>query len=313
MDYTLRQLQMLVMISETGSLSRTAAALNLSQPAVSIQIKNLQQHFDIPLTEVIGRKLFLTEFGYDIAESAKSILKEIENIESKGSAYKGQLSGRLKITIVSTGKYVMPYFLVDFIHKNPKVSLQMDVTNKATVVESLSNNDADFSLVSFYPGKMKFEKIALMPNQLFLIAASSIHKTTKRFNPRWLEETPLIYREEGSGTRQAMESYIQQHNVRVKKSVELTSNEAVKQAVIAGLGYSIMPLIGIRQELNNGSLKIINAPHTPIESMWNLIWTSKKKLSPVAKAYLDYIRNNKTRIIKEKFAWLDQFSKERND
>ena len=120
----------------------------------------------------------------------------------------------------------------------------------------------------------------------------------------------MIYREEGSGTREAMESYIQRHNIKVRKSIELTSNEAVKQAVIAGLGYSIMPLIGIRQELDNGSLKIINAPHLPIESMWNLIWTSQKNLSPVAKKYLDYIKENKDAIITKKFAWMKQFSNE---
>lgn len=307
MKYTLHQLQVFLKITQTKSITKAAEELHLTQPAVSIQLKNFQNQFDIPLTEVIGRKLYVTEFGHEVAVSAEKILNEVYAINYKTLAHKGQLTGKLKISIVSTAKYVMPYFLTDFMHEHPGIDLLMDVTNKAKVIESLENNEVDFSLVSVLPEKLPIENVELMQNRLYLVGNSEKKFEKKTYDNHIFEELPLIYRENGSGTRYTMEKYINQNSIPVRKKMELTSNEAVKQAVIAGLGYSIMPLIGIKNELNLGSLQIIPVKGFPIKSVWNLIWLKNKNFSPVAMAYLNCIKQDKSNIIREKFSWFDSF------
>jgi DNA-binding transcriptional LysR family regulator len=272
MDYTFNQLRIFLKVTQTKSITKAAEELHLTQPAVSIQLRNFQNQFVIPLTEVIGRKLYVTDFGMEIAIAAENILNEVYAINYKTLSYKGKVTGRLKLSIVSTGEYVMPYFVSEFIKKNEGVELQMDVTNKLKVVESLEKNEVDFSLVSVLPINLQTDKVELIENKLFLVGNSEQHFNKKPYDKNIFKTLPLIYREAGSGTRHTMEKYIERNNLPITKKFELTSNEAVKQAVIAGLGYSIMPLIGIKNELSNGDLQIIPVRGFPIKSNWNLIW-----------------------------------------
>lgn len=306
MHYTLHQLQVFLKVAQFKSITKASEDLNMTQPAVSIQLKNLQDQFDIPLTEVVGRQLYVTDFGKEIVEMAQRILNEVYAINYKTMAFKGHLSGRLNISIVSTGKYVMPYFLTDFIKKNEGVDLTMDVTNKNLVIKSLRNNEIDFALVSVLPDGMKINEEFLMENELYVITNKNGKKNNSPITKNEFNEMSLIFREEGSGTRFVMQQYFNKHNLQVRKKMELTSNEAVKQAVIAGLGNSIMPLIGIRNELMSGELKIIPAVGFPIKSKWRLIWLKEKKLSPVAEAYVDFIRNNKNKVLQDHFSWINK-------
>lgn len=303
MHYTLHQLIIFLKITETKSITKASEALHLTQPAVSIQLKKFQDQFDIPLTEVIGRQLYVTDFGKEIAFAAQKIVYEIQAINYKTSSFKGQLSGRLKISVVSTGKYVIPYFITDFLKENSAVELELDVTNKLKVIESLQYNEVDFSLVSLLPENMDIEKIDLMENRLYFVGNKEYIFSEKMNNKSIIENIPIIYREKGSGTRQVMERFLESNKLQLVKKMELTSNEAVKQAVIAGLGCSIMPLIGIKNELNNGDLHIIPIKGLPLKSTWSLIWLKQKNLSPVAKAFTEYLLSNKTKIMKEKFSW----------
>ncbi|WP_426092222.1 LysR family transcriptional regulator [Flavobacterium sp. DSR3-2] len=304
MNYTLHQLQVFLKITQNKSITKAAIELHLTQPAVSIQLRNFQDQFDVPLTEVIGRKLYVTDFGKEIAIAAEKILNEVHAINFKTMAFKGQLTGRLKISVVSTGKYVIPYFLSDFLKQNQGVELLLDVTNKTKVLKNLENNEVDFSLVSVLPETLQIEKIELMPNTLYLVANIDQQIGNEIQDKKIIENLPIIYREQGSGTRYIMEKFIEYNQLTVPKKMVLTSNEAVKQAVLAGLGCSIMPIIGIKNELNNGSLQIIPVKGLPIESNWNLIWLKGKKFSPVAKAYIKFIELEKTRIIEQKFNWI---------
>ncbi|MDI9867500.1 LysR family transcriptional regulator [Flectobacillus sp. DC10W] len=307
MHYTLHQLQVFLIITQTQSITKAAEELHLSQPAVSIQLRNFQEQFAIPLTEVVGRRLFVTDFGKEIAVAAERILNEVHAINHKTLAYKGQLAGKLKISVVSTGKYIIPYFLNDFLKVNQGVELKLDVTNKMKVVESLEQNDVDFSLVSVLPVHLQIEKIDLMSNKLYLIGNSEETFNDSFYETSLLDSLPLIYREYGSGTRHVMEAYVQENKLPIHKKMELTSNEAVKQAVLAGLGYSIMPLIGIKNELTHGDLQIIPVKGFPIQSTWHIIWLKGKNFSPVAKAFLNFITQEKARIIDEKFGWCNQY------
>ncbi len=307
MNYTINQLRIFLKVTQTLSITKAAEELHLTQPAVSIQLKNFQDQFDIALTEIVGRKIFITDFGKEIAIAAENILNQVHAINFKTLSHKGQLTGRLKFSIVSTGKYVMPYFLTDFINQHEGVELLLDVTNKFKVIESLEKNEVDFSLVSVLPENLKIEKIELMQNKLYLMSNSKQKFKNKLYDKTIFESLPLIYREQGSGTRQTLEKFMQKNNLPIIKKMELTSNEAVKQAVIAGLGCSIMPLIGIKNELQNGELQIIHVKGFPIKSVWNLIWLKGKKHSPVALSFLNYVKKEKSNIIKDKFDWFEKY------
>jgi DNA-binding transcriptional LysR family regulator len=302
MNYTLNQLQIFLKVVHTSSITKAAEELNLTQPAVSIQIKNLQAQFDIPLLEIIGKKIYITDFGREIAESAKGILDQVYAINYKTMAFKDQLVGRLKVSIVSTGKYVLPYFLTDFLRSNPGVEISIDVTNREQVLESQFTNEVDFSLVSDALENPAFDSIDLLSNDLYLIGNKETAKITPTFNYKdFKNELPLIFRENGSGTRKIMENYFKRQGADGLKKIELMSNEAVKQAVIAGLGYSIMPIIGLKNEVKSGALKIIERDGLPITTTWKLIWHKDKNLSPVSKAFLVYLTENKAQIRKKYF------------
>ena len=305
MNYSLHQLAIFLKIVETRSVTKTADVMHLTQPAVSIQLKNFQNQFEVPLFEVINKKIFITDFGKEIASSAENILNEVNQIDYRLMKFKGALTGTLKISVVSTGKYVIPYFLSDFLQKNEGVELRLDVSNKSKVIESLEKNETDFSLVSILPSHLKLNRIELMPNSLYLIGNGKSSNGNELMNKSVLESLPLIYREEGSATRMTMERFIEKSRISVRKKIELTTNEAVKQAVMAGIGYSIMPIIGIRNELQNKQLKIIPVKGLPLKTTWNLIWLKSKKLSPVAQAFINELEKNKTKLIRQHFNWID--------
>lgn len=304
MNYTLNQLHIFQNVVEHKSISRASEAMHLTQPAVSIQLKNFQQNFEIPLTEIVGRQLYVTDFGKEIYNLVTQILNKAAEIDFKTLAFNGALTGSLKLSIVSTAKYIMPYFVSGFISENPGVALKMDVTNKYKVIDSLLNNEVDFSLVSILPDNLKVDYISLMPNKLQLIASSEL-KTPSRTNFEFLKNQSLIYRESGSGTRQIMENYLLENKVQINKKIELTSNEAVKQSVMAGLGLSVMPLIGIKRELKSKDLKVVPMKGLPIVTNWYLIWLKGKQHSPIAASLLAHIEQHKHEIIKKYFEDLE--------
>lgn len=310
MNYTLNQLRIFVKVAQNQSITKASEELHLTQPAVSIQLKNFQDQFPIPLTEIVGRRLYLTEFGKEIAMAAEKVLGEIHAINYKTIEYGGDLAGQLKIAVVSTGKYVMPYFLSGFMKEHTRVDLVMDVTNKAAVIKSLENNEVDFALVSVLPKHLNIKKVELMENILYLVGSNNDTISSNKMSLKSLTNAPLIFRENGSATGMAMENYLDSKKIKVSKKIELTSNEAVKQAVVAGLGYSIMPIIGIKNEIRNKSLKIYDLPGLPIKTNWNLIWISSKKFSPVAETFLRYLEDKKESIIKNQFNWFSQYQEE---
>ena len=303
MHYTLHQLEIFRTVAELQSVTKASEQLFLTQPAVSIQLKNFQAQFNLPLFEIVGRKLYITEFGEEISETAFKILEQVENIKYKSAIFEGKIAGKLNISLVSTAKYTMPYFLSDFIKKNEMVSLTMDVTNKMAVLRSLENNECDFAMVSTIPKKLNIERIELMKNKLYFVANRNFNPSKKKVLLKDLNKSLFIFREPGSATRLAMKQYLVKHKIAIEKEMELTSNEAVKQAIIAGLGISIMPIIGIKNELQNGDLQIIEMIDFPLETNWNLIWLKSKNLSLVAKSFKKHLEENKENIIKRHFTW----------
>jgi DNA-binding transcriptional LysR family regulator len=305
MHYTLHQLKVFATVVRCQSITRASEQLNMTQPAVSIQLKNLQDQFDIPLTEVLGRKIHITDFGLELASIANSILAETDEIEQRMLARKGLLAGKIRFSIVSTGKYIMPYYLSSFYKKYPDVELLMDVTNRSRVIGCLQENKTDFALVSILPDQLSVEEELLMSNALWLVAGRGLilQADQQEYDISILKELPVIYREAGSGTRMLMEEYTQKVQIRPKVKLELTSSEAIKQAVIAGLGVSILSIHSLRTELQMGDVRLLPIKGFPLFSHWRLIWLKGKRLSPAAEAFLNLIRQEKAAIYDEHFFW----------
>lgn len=301
MNYTLNQLQIFFKVAQLKSITKAAVELNLTQPAVSIQLKNFQDQFESPLIEIIGKKVYITDFGREVSEKIELILNQVEAVSNLNKEKSKRLTGKLRIAVVSTGKYVMPYFLADFLKNNSEVTLLMDVNNRAGVIQSIERNEVDIALVSVLPDKRNFESLELLPNNLYLVGKKPMKSKKNGEEFKDFSELPFIYREKGSATRQTMERFIEKKKIQPVKKLELTSNEAVKQAVLAGLGYSIMPEIGIRNELANGLLHIVPMKGLPITTSWQLIWLKGKRHTLVSNSFLEYLKNEKASIIEEHF------------
>jgi DNA-binding transcriptional LysR family regulator len=305
MDFSLRQLQLFCSVVEHASITKASIELDLTQPAISIQLKKLQANFELPMIEILGKKVVITDFGRSFYAQAKDILSKVEDFKYGIESLNGILSGKLKISTVSTGKYIMPFYLKNFLDKNKQVDLKLDVSNRKQVIADIMNHEIDFALVSVLPNEEQFHELILMKNPLYLIGPKS--KLIKNFDSKSSKEYPLIYREEGSGTRLVMQRHFESINYSPKIKMELTSNEAVKQAVIAGLGYSMLSLLSIKNELIQKELEIVPDVQMRVRSTWRLIWLKNKQLSPVASAFLQHVLEQKDNIYRENFSWVEEF------
>ena len=304
MDFTLHQLEILLKVYEKKSITKAADDLHLTQPAVSMQLKKLQSQFDVPLIEIVGRQLHITDFGKEIADRSRSILEEARQINYTVDQYKGLLSGRIKVSVASTGKYVIPYFLKSFMDLHPGVTISIDVSNKVKVVETLIKNESDFSLVSVVPEELNVNQIELMENRLYLVGSTEYKGQISK--PADLENLTLLFREQGSATRKAMEGYLSEHDITIGKSMKLASNEAIKQAIFAGIGVSIIPLIGLRSALNSEKIRIYPLEGLPMITRWNLIYSKSKNLTPAHEALIAHIRTHRDQLINRYFDWASE-------
>lgn len=294
MNYTLRQLEVFCTLVKTGSFTKASEVLHLSQPAVSLQFKSFSEQFHFDLLQQQNKRFVLTEFGALVHAEASAILHRVQNLAAINESVRGELVGTLRFSIVSTGKYILPFLLREFLEAHPKVQLQMDVTNKEQVLQHLLDNTVDLSLMSLVPDRLALEVEPLMANTLVLVCSPSYAQKYQRLG---LSKLQYVFRESGSATRKAMEEFLKKERIEPQYKLELTSNEAVKQSLLAGLGASVLPLIGIRRELNAGALVEIPNKHLPIVTSWNLAWRSNQRLSPIAQAYVHFIREHKARLL----------------
>jgi DNA-binding transcriptional LysR family regulator len=304
MNITFNQIKVFCMVADLESVTKAAEKLFLTQPAVSIQLKNFQDQFPVPLTEIRGRKLVLTAFGKEIRNRCGGILEELKGISELTDAYMGIVAGELNISAVSTGKYIMPYIMADFIRKYPSIKISMDVDNRQKILRKLEENRTDIALVSVLPENFEFESLMLMKNKLYPVVRTDFATDT---TDALLRKLPLIFREDGSATRKVMEDYLKKAGIEPKSSIELTSNEAVKQAVIAGLGISIMPLIGLKNDLANGTLSILGSEDFPLVTNWHLISLRTKRKTPAMQAFMEHIAQQKDELINTYFSWQEAF------
>lgn len=292
MSFTLHQLDVFAEVAKQKSMTRAAEKLYMSQPAVSIQVKKLQEHFGIELFEVIGKELFLTEAGKELYQAQKSISKELNNLDMTLSEMKGMLRGTLNIAVVSTAKYFMPYILGAYRNKFESIKISLKVTDRNEVKELLRNNMCDLAVFSELPEELDLESVDFLTNQL-MIASAPDHILAKEKNIDFkdLEDHAFLIREPGSGTRMVMQRLFDRYDISPKIVMELGTNEAVKQAIMAGIGISLISKYSLTLEQSLGKISVLDVKDLPYENVWKMVYPKGKKLSPAAQNFIEFTTN----------------------
>ncbi|MDZ7716383.1 MAG: LysR family transcriptional regulator [Balneolaceae bacterium] len=294
MHFTLHQLYVFGMVARQKSMTEAARQLHMTQPAVSIQIKQLQEAVGIPLVEIVGRKLYLTEAGEKLYKAYQTVDQELELFDADISQLKGGLKGTLTISSASTAKYFLPYLLGEFRNRYPQVDIALKVTNRNEVLRHLSQNQYDLAVLTQLPDDNTTTEIPFLDNPL-VIGAPYNHPLSKEkdITVDQLKEQPFIYREKGSGTRMVMENYLKEKGIDKKPTMELSTNEAVKQAIRAGIGLSIVSKLSLANEVTLNQISVLDIPDFPITTQWHIIYRNNKKLTPVTKNFISFLQEKK--------------------
>ncbi|MDH5693179.1 MAG: LysR family transcriptional regulator [Gammaproteobacteria bacterium] len=289
---TIRQLRVFESVARHLSYTRAAEELYLSQPAVSMQIKQLEEHLGIPLFEQLGKKNYLTAAGKEMHHYSREMLRLLDEAEGVLQDIKGLHRGTLDISVATTANDFATRLLAAFSKEYEDLNYRLDVTNRGTLLDQLVANEKDLVIMGRPPRDMDLEVVPFMDNPLVVIASLDHELTKKKSIPlsRLTQET-FVVRERASGTRIAMERFLSDHGVDVVTSMEMTSNEAIKQAVQAGLGLGVVSIHTVRLELETGRLKILDVEDFPIMRHWYVVHRKGKRLSPVASAFKEFILN----------------------
>jgi len=290
MNITFRQLQVFAAVARHLSFTQAAQELYLTQPAVSMQVKQLEEMVGLPLFEQLGKKIYLTRAGEEVFHYCRSIDQQLREFESVIEDLKGLKRGHLAISVASTANYLATRLLAAFAKENAGVSFSLDVTNRATLVRQLENNEKDLVIMGRPPEEMDLNTEAFMENPLVVIAAPD-HPLAQRVNLsiKELKDETFVLRETGSGTRIAMERFFAEQGIQLRTGMEMTSNEAIKQAVEAGLGLGIVSVHTLPLELETKHLVILQVKEFPILRHWYVVHRRGKRLSPVAEAFRKFV------------------------
>jgi DNA-binding transcriptional LysR family regulator len=290
MKVTLNQLVIFAEVVRQRSITKAAKMLHRTQPAISIQIKELEKRYGVKLIDIIGKKVCLTQAGSELWEAYQNIDQQMSAIAIKLSKRGGTLKGIFNITIVSTAQYFIPKLLGDFRHKYPEVDIKLTVTNRANALLRLQNNLDDLVILSQLPKELKIHSQAVLDDQLVLIAATENSLATrKKLKLSDLDNEHYLIREQGSGTRMAMEKIFKKQKFQPKIVMELGSGEAIKQAVMANMGVSLVSKMSLDQELKLKKLAILNVQNFPVKHTWYAVHLAQKTLSPIAEEFLKLI------------------------
>jgi len=290
LNFTLRQLQVFERVASHLNYSRAAEELYLSQPAVSMQIKQLEGSVGLPLFEQMGKKIFLTEAGRELLHYSRNIAQQLAEIEAVFDEMKGLEKGKLTLSVVNTANYFTPRLLAEFCRRHPNINVTLQVANRDAVLKQLSDNSTDLAIMGQPPDGMDISAEPFMKNPLVVIAASD-HPLAKlkRIKLARLAQETFLSREPGSGTRNAMERVFAEHRIQPRISMEMETNEAIKQAVQAGMGLGILSLHSIELELETKRLATLNVEHFPLLRHWFVAHRSNKRLSGAASAFKSFL------------------------
>jgi DNA-binding transcriptional LysR family regulator len=295
---TLRQLQILLAVARHGGYTRAAEALHLTQPTVSMQVKKLSDNIGLPLFEQRGKKLQLTVAGMKTLAASQDILNRLELLGGEITSLTGEMKGELRVAVVTTAKYFMPRLLGVFIQRYPEVQPRLLVTNREKVLQRLKENQDDLLIMGKVPEELDVTATPFLDNDLVVIAPPGHHLARKRAIPfKKLLSERFLLRESGSGTRLAMDKLFSDHNLSLTPYMELGSIEAIKQAVMAGLGVSVMSRYNLRLELDGNKICILDVKGFPLHRHWFAVHASNRKLSLAAQTFLEFIRDEGSAIL----------------
>jgi DNA-binding transcriptional LysR family regulator len=295
---TLRQLHVFEMTARHLSHSRAAKVLYMTQPAVSMQLKQLEQNLGLALFEQVGKQLYLTEAGRELLHYSRSIIQQLTEMRSVLDQMKGLDRGKLDLSVVNTANYFTPQLLARFCQQHPNIQIILHVANRDAVLKKLADNSTDLAIMGQTPDDADISAESFLDNPLVVIAAPN-HPLArlKRVKFTQLADEPFLTREVGSGTRSAMERVFAQHHIQPHISMEMETNEAIKQAVRAGMGLGILSLHSIELELETKRLVMLNVEHFPLLRHWFVAHRSAKRLSSAAQAFKEFLLKDASQII----------------
>jgi len=297
MNVTFRQLKVFESVARLLSFTQAAQELHLSQPAVSMQIKQLEDNAGLPLFEQLGKKIYLTEAGREMYHYCRTIASQLEEAEDVLEQLKGIQRGHLDIAVASTANYFATRLLAAFAKQHDGVTFSLDVTNRESLLRQLEHNEKDLVVMGRPPENMQLELEAFMENPLVIIAPPDHPLVGKRVSLQRLQQESFVVREAGSGTRIAMERFFSEHGVSLQTGMEMTSNEAIKQAVEAGLGLGIVSIHTLTLELEVGRLVLLEVEGFPILRHWYVVHRKGKRLSPIALAFRQFVLSEAENVL----------------
>lgn len=289
-NVTMRQLQVFASAARNLSFSRASEELHLTQPAVSMQIRQLEESAGLPLFERSSKRLRLTHAGEEMTRYAQQMLLSLKDAEDTFLALKGLKGGRIAIAVVSTAKYFAPKMLALFSQLHPEVEMRLLVNNRGQVIQHLVNNEVDLAIMGTPSRKVDLTSESFARHPLVVIAPPNHPLAArKRIALSALEGETFLVREQGSGTRSAMERFFGERGIQLTIGMEMGSNETIKQSVMAGLGLSFLSQHTIGLELATSQLAILKVEGTPVMRQWNLVHREEKRLSPAAGAFKSFV------------------------
>jgi DNA-binding transcriptional LysR family regulator len=290
MNFTFRQLRLFLALAETGSVSAAAKAMHVTQPTASMQLKEISASVGLPLYEVIGKKVFLTDVGKSLAVTAREITQSLASFEQLAYATKGIAKGHLRIAVVSTAKYFMPRLIGSFCKRHPLIDVSLEILNRDGVLGRLRQNTDDLYIMSMPPDDVVLMDEVLMPNPIVVIAASTDPLIKQRnVTLSDLKSRRFILRESGSGTRMTADQYFRMKKFHPDIRLELGSNEAVKESVAGGLGIGVISQYALHGHQKEHGVRVIDVDEFPLKSSWHLVHLASKNLSPIALAFREHI------------------------
>ncbi len=288
--YTLKQIQTFLEVARQRSVSKAAERLFVTQPAVSMQIRQLEDAFGLALIEPVGRNIRLTEAGEAFLFHTQAAMGQLKDLEAQMADFVGMKQGRIDLAVVSTAKYFIPMLLVRFGKLHSGINIQLKIDNRENILGMLGRNEADLVVMGRAPADMDCEATPFATNPLTIVAAPD-HPLVRRKKLPFsaLADFHFVVREEGSGTRAAMERLFKEQHTELKVTMEMPSNETIKQAVMAGMGLSFLSMRTVRHELASGHIATVDIEGLPQMGHWYITHLKQKKLSPAARAFKDFL------------------------
>jgi DNA-binding transcriptional LysR family regulator len=297
---TLRQLKVFESVARHLSYSRAAEELHLTQPAVSLQVKTLEDHAGLPLFEQLGKKVYLTPAGMELLHFSREIIQRFQEAEEALTQFKGIAGGRLNVAVISAGDYFFPRMLVEFARRHVGVRLNLTVHNREELLGQLANNLTDLAIMVRPPRDMDTINESFAPHPYVIVAAPNHPLVAKKGIPMAdLKHEPFVVREKGSDTWNSMEDGFAGHLADLNIAMEIKSTETIKQAVIAGMGISFLSAHTIGLEIQAGSLAVLDVQGFPLMLNWYVVHRKSKRLPPVALAFKHFLMSDGAALIEK--------------